>query len=48
MTGQMRKTKGAGVTSVANSWLNALFVVGPTARVMTVLSVATWLGLGLG
>ena len=43
----MRKTKGAGFTSVANSWLNALFVVGPTARVMTVLSVATigpWLG----
>ena len=41
MTGQMRKTNGAGVISVANSWLKALFVVGPTALVMTVLSVAT-------
>ena len=41
LTGQMRKTNGAGVISVANSWLKALFVVGPTALVITVLSVAT-------
>ena len=41
MTGQMRKTKGAGVIRVAKSWLKALLVVGPTALVMTVLSVAT-------
>lgn len=40
IVGQMRKTNGAGVTSVEKKSANCAFVVGPTQRVMTEASVA--------
>lgn len=46
MTGQIRKTKLAGVTSVEKAAANAAFEVGPTPRVITARRVAAVAAIG--